>query len=105
MSKTRALLFGNAAQMTKVWLALNALDMLTTHVALQLGAVEANPIVAGLIARSGEAVTYSLKLLLVLAVAALLYKTRRLLLFNWLNLGMGLVIVSNIGVLTYSLSG
>ena len=82
-----------------MYLALNALDILTTDVGLQLGAVEGNPIMGRLIAEAGEAGAYSVKLLLGLGVVALFYKTRRLWLFKFVNLGMGLVIVSNIVVL------
>ena len=53
-----------------MWLALNASDIVTTHLAMRLGALEANPIVAGLIGTAGETTTYSLRLLIVLVAAA-----------------------------------
>lgn len=88
-----------------LWLALNALDVLTTYIGLRLGGLEANPIVAGLMARSGELATYGLKLLIALMVVTLLYKLKMQPLLKWATIGMAAIIVSNIAVLTYSFLG
>ena len=89
--------------MAKVWLVFNGLDVLTTHVALRVGAVEANPILGELNSKVGEAAGYALKLLLAVVVAVLLYRTGRAFLFKWLNTGLGLVVLFNIAVLAYCL--
>lgn len=91
--------------MVILWLALNALDVLTTHIGLHFGALEANPIVAGLVARSGEIATYGLKLLFALVVVTLLYKLERQPVFKWANVVMSVIIASNIAVLAYTFSG
>ena len=91
--------------MIKLWLVLSALDVLTTHLGLRLGAVEANPIMGGLITGLGEFATYGLKLFFALVVAALVHGISRPHLFKWLNLTMGLVIFSNIAVLAYIFPG
>lgn len=85
-------------------LALNLLDTLTTHIGLQLGALEANPIVAGLIGDIGEAPAYAAKLSLVLIAGILLLKLGRTTALSWLNRGMVVIVASNIVVLTYQLS-
>jgi hypothetical protein len=91
--------------MAKIWLVFNGLDVLTTHFALRLGAVEANPILGELNSTVGEAAGYGLKLFLAIVVAFLLYKTRRVFLFKWLNTGLGLVVLFNVGVLAYCFLG
>ena len=89
--------------MAKVWLVFNGLDVVTTHLALQVGAVEANPLLGELKSTLGEAAGYALKLLLAVIVAVLLYRTGRAFLFKWLNTGLGLVVLFNVAVLTYCL--
>ncbi len=91
--------------MAKMWLTFNGLDILTTHFALQMGAIEANPILSGVNSTFGEAAGYGLKLLLAVVVAFLIYRTGRAFLFKWLNAGLGLVILFNITVLMYYLVG
>lgn len=89
--------------MAIVWLSLNALDVTTTHLAMRLGALEANPIVAGLMGTTGEAATYSLRLLVVVAATAVLYNMRWQLLLRPLSVLMALVIISNLAVVASSL--
>ncbi len=84
--------------MTIVWLSLNALDVTTTHLAMRLGALEANPIVAGLMGTAGEAATYSLRLLIVLAATVVFYKIGWQLLLRPLSVLMALVITANLAV-------
>ncbi len=86
-------------------LALNALDILTTHVGLRLGALEANPMLAGLIGVMGEAATFTVKMFVVVIAAALLCKLRRTAALKWLNLAMAAIVVSNFAVLTYNFVG
>lgn len=90
--------------MAIVWLSLNALDVTTTHVAMRLDALEANPIVAGLMGTAGEAATYSLRLLIVLAATVVLYKMRWHLLLRPLGVLMAMVITSNPAVVASSMS-
>ena len=89
--------------MAIVWLSLNALDVTTTHVAMRLGALEANPIVAGLMSTAGEAATYSLKLLVVVAATVVFYKTGWQLLLRPLSVLIALVIISNLAIVASSL--
>ena len=91
--------------MARVWLIFNGLDVLTTHLALRMGAVEANPIASGLNAAVGEAGGYGLKLFLAVVVALLVYRTGKVVLFKWLNLGMGVIVLFNFAVLAYCLAG
>ncbi len=88
-----------------ILLALNALDVLTTHIGLQMGAVEANPAVAGLMGGVGEGATYLVKMSVVLAAALLLARLGRPQALKWLNLGMAGIVVSNLFILTNSLIG
>lgn len=88
-----------------LWLALNALDALTTTVGLRLGALEGNPLTAGLIASTGEVATYTVKLLVALVVVGLLCKLGRRPLFKWVNMVMAVIIISNVAILTHSFSG
>ena len=88
-----------------ILLALNALDVLTTHIGLQMGAVEANPMVAGLMGGVGETATYCIKLSVVLAAAVLLCKLGKPLALKWLNVGMAGVVISNLAVFLYSFAG
>lgn len=88
-----------------LWLVLNAFDVLTTFVGLRLGAIEANPIAAGLIASSGEVAAYSLKLLFALVAVALLCKLGRQPLVKWANMVLAAVVVFNVGILIDSVSG
>ena len=90
--------------MAIVWLSLNSLDVTTTHLAMRLGALEVNPIVAGLMGAAGEAATYSLRLLVVLAASALLCKIRWQLLLRPLNVLMAMVIGSNLAIVASSMS-
>lgn len=86
-------------------LALNALDVLTTHIGLQMGAVEANPLVAGLMGGVGEATTYAIKISVVLVAALFLCKLGKPLALKWLNLGMATIVISNLAVFAYSFAG
>ena len=92
-------------RMIILWLVLNAFDVLTTIVGLRLGALEANPLTAGLIASTGEVATYTVKLLVALVVVGLLCKLGRRLLLKWVNMVMAVIIVSNVAILAYSFSG
>jgi hypothetical protein len=89
--------------MAMVWLSLNALDMTTTHLAIRLGALEANPIAAGPMGTVGEAATYSLSLLIVLAATTVLYNMRWQLLLRPFSVLMALVVISNLAVVASSL--
>ena len=88
-----------------ILLALNVLDVLTTHIGLQMGAVEANPVVAGLMGGFGEGATYLVKISIVLAAALLLARLGRPQALKWLNLGMAGIVVSNLFILTNGLIG
>ncbi|MEE8471330.1 MAG: DUF5658 family protein [Dehalococcoidia bacterium] len=88
-----------------ILLALNALDVLTTYIGLQLGAVEANPLVSGLMGGVGEAATYVIKISVVLAAALLLCKLGKPLALKWLNLGMAAIVTSNLVVFAHSFAG
>jgi hypothetical protein len=90
--------------MATVWLAFNGLDVLVTYFALRLGAVEANPVFSGLTGAVGEPAGYGLKLLFALVVAIALYRSRRVVLFRWLNLGMAAILIFNFGVLAFCLA-
>jgi len=89
--------------MAIVWLLFNVLDVATTHLALRLGALEANPVMAGFIRVTGETTTYSLKLLIVAVAAALFYKVGWQLLLRPLNMLMAMVLLSNSAVMAISL--
>lgn len=117
---TKAATYGVIAEKARIWvipqghkklalvyllLVLNILDVLTTHVGLQLGALEGNPIMAGLIGGVGEAATYAIKLSVVLAVALLICSMGKLQALKWLNLVMGATVVSNLAVFAYSFAG
>jgi hypothetical protein len=84
--------------------ALNLLDTLTTHIGLQLGAVEANPIVANLIGEVGAAPAYAAKISFVLIAGILLLRMGRTTALSWLNRGMAMIVALNIIVLTYQVS-
>ena len=86
-----------------VWLLFNVLDVATTHLSLRLGALEANPVMAGFIRTTGETATYSLKLLIVAVAAALFYKVGWQLLLRPLNMLMAMVLLSNSVVMAISL--
>jgi hypothetical protein len=86
-----------------MWLSLNALDAVTTHLALRLGALEAKTTVGELIGSAGEAATYSLKLLTVLVATALLYKVSWQLLLRPLNVLMVMVIISTLAIVASSM--
>lgn len=88
---------------TIVWLLFNVLDVATTHLSLRLGALEANPVIAGFIRTTGETATYSLKLLIVAVAAALFYKVGWQLLLRPLNMLMAMVLLSNSAVMAISL--
>jgi hypothetical protein len=88
-----------------ILVALNVLDVMTTHIGLQMGAVEANPVVAGLMGGFGEGATYLVKVSVVLAAALLLARIGRPQALKWLNLGMAGIVVSNLFILTNSLIG
>jgi hypothetical protein len=83
-----------------ILLALNALDVYTTHIGLQMGAVEANPVVAGLMGGIGEPATYAVKVAVVLAAALVLCRLGKPLALKWLNLGMAGIVISNLVILT-----
>ncbi len=86
-----------------VWLLFNVLDVATTHLSLRLGALEANPVMAGFIRTTGETTTYSLKLLIVVVAAVLFYKMGWQLLLRPLNMLMAMVLLSNSVVMAISL--
>ena len=86
-----------------VWLLFNVSDVATTHLSLRLGAVEANPVMAGFIRTTGETATCSVKLLIVAVAAALFYKVGWQLLLRPLNLLMAMVLLSNSAVMAISL--
>ena len=88
-----------------VLLGLQSLDVLTTHVGLQMGAVEANPVVAGLMGGIGEAAAYAIKMTVVLAAALVLCKLGKPQALKWLNLGMAGVVISNLFILANSFTG
>ncbi len=88
---------------TIVWLLFNVLDVATTHLSLRLGALEANPVMAGFIRVTGETTTYSVKLLIVAVAAALFYKVGWQLLLRPLNMLMAMVLLSNSAVMVISL--
>ncbi len=89
--------------MASLWLVFNGLDSLTTYIALRVGAMEANPVMGGISGAVGEIPGYALKLAFAAAVAILLYRTRKVRLFKWLNLGMGAIVLFNVGVVTFCL--
>jgi hypothetical protein len=89
--------------MASLWLAFNGLDSLTTYIALRVGAIEANPVMSGISSAVGEIPGYAMKLAFAAAVAILLYRTRKVRLFKWLNLGMAVIVIFNVGVLTFCL--
>ena len=82
-----------------ILLVLNALDALTTHVGLQMGAVEANPLVAGLMGGLGEVATYAVKAAVVLAAALVLRRLGKPLALKWLNVAMAGIVLSNLVIL------
>jgi hypothetical protein len=86
-----------------VWLLFNVLDVATTHLSLRLGALEANPVMAGFIRTTGEATTYSVKLLIIVVAAALFYKVGWQLLLRPLNMLMAMVLLANSAVIAISL--
>jgi hypothetical protein len=86
-----------------VWLLFNVLDVATTHLSLRLGALKANPVMAGFIRTTGETTTYSLKLLIVVVAAVLFYKMGWQLLLRPLNMLMAMVLLSNSVVMAISL--
>jgi hypothetical protein len=86
-----------------VWLLFNVLDVATTHLSLRLGAVEANPMMAGFIRITGEATTYSVKLLIIAVAAVLFYKVGWQLLLRPLNMLMAMVLLANSAVIAISL--
>ena len=92
-------------RMIILWLVLNAFDVLTTIVGLRLGALEGNPLTAGLIASTDEVATYTVKLLVALVVVGLLCKLGRRPLFKWVNMVMAVIIISNVAILAHSFSG
>ena len=85
-----------------LWFLLSVLDILTTHVGLQVGAIEGNPIFNSLAGALGETPGYGLKLFTALIVAVSLYKMRMILLLRAASLALGVIIISNIVILTYS---
>ncbi len=86
-----------------VWLLFNVSDVATTHLSLRLGAVEANPVMAGFIRTAGETTTYRVRLLFVAVAAALFYKVGWQLLLRPLNMLMAMVLLSNSVVMAISL--
>ncbi len=82
-----------------ILLLLNALDVLTTHIGLQMGAVEANPVVSGLMGGLGESAAYMIKLTVVLAAALLIWKVGKVGALKWLNLAMAGIVASNLMIL------
>ena len=86
-------------------LFLNMLDALTTHIGLQLGATEANPIMSNLIGEIGELPTYVIKLLIVLIAAIVIIKMGKNQALGFLCLGMTAVVTSNLVIFTQSFIG
>ncbi|MEE8374491.1 MAG: DUF5658 family protein [Dehalococcoidia bacterium] len=100
----------NSQALNHLWLVyillgLQALDVLTTHIGLQMGAVEANPVVAGLMGGVGEAATYAIKMSVVLTAALVLCKLGKPQALKWLNLGMAGVVVSNLVIFVNGFTG
>ena len=88
-----------------VLLGLNALDVLTTHIGLQMGAVEANPVVSGLMGGLGESSAYLIKLSVVLIAALLIWKFGKLGALKWLNLAMAGIVTSNLIIFVQGIIG
>ena len=86
-------------------LALTAMDVLTTYVGLRLGAVEANPLVSGLMSEVGETATYAIKVSVILAAALLFWKQGKPLALKWLNLGIAAVVISNLAIFIFGFAG
>ncbi len=86
-------------------LFLNILDALTTHIGLQLGATEANPIMSSLISEIGEASTYAIKLVVVFVAAIVIIKLGKNQALGLLCLGMTAVVISNLVIFVQSLIG
>ena len=89
---------GRGLRLVYLLLALNVLDVLTTHSGLETGAAEANPLVAGLMGGVGETATYVIKLSVVLTAALLIWKLGKPQALRWLNLAMAAVVFSNLVV-------
>lgn len=94
---------GAKGMMASLWLAFNGIDSITTYFALRVGAVEANPVMGGIGGIVGEVPSYAVKLAIAGLVVVLLYRTRKVRLFKYLNLGMGAIVIFNLGVLTFCL--
>jgi len=86
-----------------LWFALNGLDVILSHISINLGAIEANPLISITASAYGEIAGYGLKLSLTTLVVFLLLKTEKAKFFKWLNTGMFLVILFNISTITYCL--
>ena len=82
-----------------VLLPLHGLDAVTTHIGLQYGAVEANPLMAGLMGCMGEAATYAAKLLLVLLAVALLLKLGKSRVVGLLSLATAAIVSWNVALI------
>ncbi len=93
----------NNLMMVWLWFALNGLDIITSHFCIHVGAIEANPLIGSIASAYGEIAGYGLKIILVALVVLFLFKTDRVPIFKWLNIGMALVILFNIATLTYCL--
>ena len=65
-----------------------------------MGAVEANPFFASLLAGVGPTAAYVTKLVAVSIVAALAYRSGRLRLLRWLSLAMVCIVICNVVVLS-----
>ena len=86
-------------------LALNILDILTTHIGLQSGAVEANPLISCLIGEFGEASTYIIKLSVVFAAALAISRLGKTHALALLCCGFAAIVISNLTIFTQNLIG
>ncbi len=78
-----------------LWLALNALDSMTTWQALSLGGYEANPTLGLAADTYGDAPMLAGKMALALLIGILVWMRGPCRLKGLLNLGMALVIITN----------
>ena len=84
-----------------IWMAINSLDVLLTFYLLGLGGTEGNPMLALVIAHGGAGSMLAVKLGLALAAGLALSRTGRLGMLGAANRLMSLVVVYNLGLLTY----
>ncbi len=85
----------------RLWMGVNALDLLLTFLLFGVGGVEGNPMLALALAYGGTGGLLALKLGLALAAGLVISRMGRLALLGVASRLMGLVVVYNAGLLAY----